>query len=285
VTRVLRWAWLLLLPAIPYLQRAVDQRLGTFTAQEEALYVWSGDRIRRMAPGFEDLMADVYWLRTVQYFGAERAFATNKRFELLSPLISITTTLDPRLEIAYRYGAIFMAEPWPVGAGQPDQAIALLRRGAQNNPSAWRLQWSLGYFRFTFKHDAHGAADTLLKAAEIPGAPFWLRTMAGSFLAKGGDRQTSRLVWQQILAQSEPGAMRDNAAHHLLNLDARDAEEIVQKAVDGYRARTGRLPASLAELPGSGGQPARDPAGTPFRYDPEKGVVDIDPKSRAWSPN
>jgi hypothetical protein len=68
------------------------------------LYLWSGEHVKRLVPGFENLAADLYWLRTVQYFGGQRLFVSDKRFELLRPLIDITTTLDPRLEIAYRYG-------------------------------------------------------------------------------------------------------------------------------------------------------------------------------------
>ena len=83
------------------------------------LYLWSGAHVKRLFPGFEGLAADVYWLRTVQYFGGQRLFATSKRFELLRPLIEITTTLDPRLEIAYRYGAIFLSEPSPARGGAP----------------------------------------------------------------------------------------------------------------------------------------------------------------------
>ena len=37
--------------------------------------------MKRLFPGFESLAADVYWLRTVQYFGGERAFAAEKRFD------------------------------------------------------------------------------------------------------------------------------------------------------------------------------------------------------------
>ena len=81
------------------------------TRRKQVLYVWSGSHVRRLSPGLENVLADVYWLRTVQYFGGQRAFATDKRFDLLAPLIDITTTLDPRFEMAYRYGAVFLAEP------------------------------------------------------------------------------------------------------------------------------------------------------------------------------
>ena len=122
--------------AVPFLQARVDAARGGFRAQDDVLYLWNGGHVKRMVPGFEQLAADIYWLRTVQYFGAERAFAVEKRFELLYPLIDITTTLDPRMEIAYRYGAVFLAEAHPTGAGRPDLGIALLERGVRNNPTS-----------------------------------------------------------------------------------------------------------------------------------------------------
>ena len=131
---------LALLPLLPAVQGRIDQRLGEFRAQEEVLYVWSGEKLRRLASGFEDFLADIYWLRTVQYFGGQRRFSHEKRFELLEPLTDVTTALDPRLEIAYRYGAIFLSEAWPIGAGRPQAGVALLQRGAEANPGAWRLR-------------------------------------------------------------------------------------------------------------------------------------------------
>ena len=41
-------------------------------------------------------MGGIYWLRAVQYYGSQRAFATDKRFENLAPLIEITNALDPQ---------------------------------------------------------------------------------------------------------------------------------------------------------------------------------------------
>ena len=50
-------------------------------------------------------------------------------YDLLYPLLDLTTTLDPLFNIAYRFGAIFLAEAYPAGAGRPDLAVALLEKG------------------------------------------------------------------------------------------------------------------------------------------------------------
>ena len=85
---------------------------------------------KRVTLGFDSLLADAYWIRAVQYYGdAKLSTSKKKEYGLLYPLLDITTTLDPRFNIAYRFGAILLSEGYPNGPGNPDQAIALLKKG------------------------------------------------------------------------------------------------------------------------------------------------------------
>ena len=275
-----------LVPALVGTQRGIDARLGTFRAQEESLYLWSGRQVKSMAPGFENLLADLYWLRTVQYFGGQRVYAKDKKFELLEPLIEITTTLDPRLEIAYRYGAIFLSEPNPIGAGRPREGVAFLQRGIEKLPLSWRLRQDLGFFMHLFLHDSAGAAEVLREAARVPGAPYWLETLGASLLAKGGDRRAARRMWHQMYDQAEAGAIKENARENLRVLDALDRVDDLQEAVAEYERRWGRRPRSLAEVAASGA-PRKSPVdeeGIPFAYDPDTGTVSVSMKSSLWRP-
>ena len=277
---------LLLLPLIPLLQDRIDARHGSYRAQEEALYLWSGQQVRRLAPGFEGLAADVYWLRTVQYFGGQRLFAHGKRFELLLPLIEITTTLDPRLVIAYKYGATFLCEPPPEGAGRCDQGIKVLEKGVAALPNEWRLRQDLGFFHFIFMNDPQRAADVLLDASRLPGAAFWLKNLAAMVLAKGGQRDSSRAIWRQIYEQSD-GPMKDNALQHIMVLDAYDTADALQALVAEVERRTGRRPESLDELRRAGllRRPPLDGSGAPFLYDRQSGTVRVLPQSKLWRPD
>jgi len=275
---------LLVAAAIPWAQRRVDRQLGGFRAQEEVLYLWSGKNVKKLSAGFEDLAADLYWLRIVQYFGGQRVFSQDRRFDLLEPLIDITVTLDPRMEIAYRYGAIFLAEPAPIGAGRARSAVAVLERGVRANPTNWRLRKELGYFHYLFLHEPDKGARVLLEAAEIPGAAYWLRSMAADMLSKSGDRATSRVVWQQMFNEAEEGAIKQNALTHLRMLDAEDMRAILQARVDDFTSRMKRRPASLPELVSSGliRQVPVDPSGVAFAYDAKTGSVELSRESVLW---
>lgn len=281
----MRAVFLLLLALVPLLQRRLDRELGEFRAQDEALYLWSGDQVKRLAPGLEGLAADVYWLRTVQYFGGQRLFDAEKNFGLLGPLVGITVTLDPRMEIAYRYGAIFLAEPRPLGAGRPREAVALLERGTRTAPLNWRLRQDLGFLHFLFLHDPQTAFEILKEASELEGAPFWLKNVAADVLAKGGDRATARRVWSEIAKQSE-GVMRVNALGQIKVLEALDEADLVASLVQRFSEQEGRRPTSLDELRRAGllERPPLDAAGIPFEYDPEKGTVRVSTRSPLWRP-
>ena len=286
MTRALAFFLILVAPIVPLSQARIDRLMGPYRAQEEVLYLWSGEQVKRLVPGFESLAADVYWLRTVQYYGGQRRFAADKRFDLLGPLIDITTTLDPRLEIAYRYGALFLSEPPPVGAGRARDGIALLERGVAAMPLEWRLRQDLGFFHFLYLRDAATAARVLDEAAEIPGAPFWLRTLAADLLAKGGDRAASRRMWTQMFEQAEEGVIRENARAQLRALDAMDLADAVSAAAAEFARRHGRRPRGFAELVSAGlwRGPLADPAGVPLGYDSNSGRAYVQPGSPLWRP-
>jgi hypothetical protein len=275
----------LLALGVPFVQTRIDARLQDVTGRE-TLYLWRGEHVRRLFPGFETLAADVYWLRTVQYFGNQRLFAEGRKFDLLKPLIDITTSLDPRLEIAYRYGAVFLCEPPPVGAGRPEEGIEILEKGARANPRSWRLWQELGFYTYLYLDDAERAATILLEASRSPDAPFWLAAMAADIEAEGGDRLKARRMWERMYAQSEEGVLRANAQARLEILDALDLADAIAGRVEEFTRREGRSPARLEELVSRGlwRGPLVDPSGTAFDYDASSGEVQISRASSLWRP-
>src|SRR6185369_14417961 len=92
------------------------------------LYVHSPEFMKRAALSYQAVLADVYWIRAIQHYGGTKlANNSDKQYDMLYPLLDLTTTLDPYFDIAYGFGAIFLAEPYPAGPGRPDQAITLLQ--------------------------------------------------------------------------------------------------------------------------------------------------------------
>jgi tetratricopeptide (TPR) repeat protein len=255
-----------------------DRVYGAPTPQRGVLYIRSADAVRRMALSYSAVLADVYWIRALQYYGGARlAVGGKKDYSLLYPLLDITTTLDPNFNIAYRFGAIFLAESYPGGAGRPDLAVALLQKGFHYRPEQWRYLQDIGFVYYWWRSDYREAAAWFEKASNVPGAPWWMKSLAAVTLAQGGDRRSSRLLWQSLLAGAENDWLRNNARLRLLQLDALDQIDQLQPIVRAYSARTGTVPAAWDVLVRAGylrGTPV-DPMGTPYLIEPGTGLVTV----------
>ena len=262
--------------------QAVHERRGGVPAVDtpDMLYVRSPEAMRRLALSYRSLLADVYWIRAVQHYGSTRlANDPNARYDLLYPLLDLTTSLDPRFNVAYLFGALFLAGPPPGGPGRTDQAIALLEKGLQAQPDKWEFAENIGFVHYWWRQDYPEAAAWFTRAAEMPGGPFWLKSMAAVTLAEGGRRDSSRVLWQEI-AKSDLEGLRNEAQRRLAQLDAMDQIDQLQAAADAYERRAGRPVADWDDLRRAGylrGFPA-DPTGTPYRI--QSGRVTLDETSR-----
>ena len=236
------------------LQAAREARFPAPPPAEDSLYVTSGKTVQRMSAGYAALAADLYWIRAIQYYGgvelrlhgqsaaAAEASGTPSDYALLYPLLDLTTTLDPLFNIAYRFGAIFLAEPYPAGAGRPDLAIKLLEKGLAARPDKWEYMQDIGFVHYWWLHDYKQAAGWFNRAAQVEGAPWFLKSLAATTLAEGGDRRSSRTMWLSIRESAEIDWLRNEAERRLAQLDAADLIEQVQAAVN--RARSAGVPVS-----------------------------------------
>ena len=260
----------LLMGGVVGLQAVHEQRGGLPAADSpNMLYVRSPEAMKRLALSYDALLADVYWIRAVQHFGGARLSNNpNRRYDLLYPLLDLTTSLDPRFNIAYLFGALFLSESPPGGPGQPDLAIALLEKGLRAQPQKWEFAEAIGFVHYWWRQDYPAAAAWFRRAAEMPGGPFWLTSMAAVTLAEGGRRDSSRALWEE-LARSEFDWFRNEAQRRLQQLDAMDQIDQLQAAADAFEARAGREASSWDDLRRAGylrSVPA-DPTGVPFAID------------------
>lgn len=247
---------------------------------QKLLYVRSTEALKRMALGFDALLADVYWIRAIQHYGGDlRETGRARRYELLYPLLDITTSLDPYFNIAYRFGAIFLSEAQPGGPGRPDQAVALLRKGLVAQPTKWQYFHDIAFVHYWALRDPIAAAQWFQRAAEQPGAPNWLMPVAAAMLTQGSDRTSSRFLWQQML-DADQEWLRRRADHALQQLDALDQ-------IDRLESLIAQTPRSVdepytwewfARARGHQGVPI-DPSGAPFELDPVTGRVTVSEKS------
>jgi tetratricopeptide (TPR) repeat protein len=247
--------------------------------REAVLYVPAPAVLDRLVLSYDALAADIYWMRAIQHFGDARLRQLgDRRYELLYPLLDITTSLDPKFNIAYRFGAIFLSEPPPGGPGRPDLAVRLLERGLQARPDHWRYMQDIGMVHYMHRQDFAAAAEWFERAANVPGAPWWLRSLAANTRTVGGDRAGARALWTALRESAADNEwLRNDATRRLQQLDALDAVDALQRVVDEWVAGGAPKPYSWQAMVRAGrlrGVPA-DSAGAPFYLGPYTGTVDV----------
>lgn len=259
-------AMALLLGAAALLQMQIDAQASDFAAQKEELLLSSPSAIKKLSLGYEGLLADIYWTRAVQYYGGHFV-AHAKGYDLLWPLLDVTTTLDPKLIVAYRFGAIFLSEP-DAGANRTDLAVKLVKRGIQVNPDNWHLYGDLGFLYYWRLKDYPDAAATYAEGSKQSGAPIFLKLMAARVSAMGGSIETSRMIWSEIYESSKDNAVKKKAADELERLKVQDDEQHLDTISADYQHRFGRYPRSSEELRAAGflGGIPIDPEGYPYIF-------------------
>src|SRR5580700_880511 len=279
-------AVLLALVAVPTLfavcaalQMRIDADTLAMNQDKEELLLRSGPLLKKLSLGYESLLADIYWTRVVQYYGV-RAHKPGATYEQLWPLLDITTTLDPQLMIAYRFGAVFLSEQPPVGPGRADLAVDLVKRGIAENPDEWRLYQDLGFLYSIHLKDYQKAADAYLEGSKNPHAQVWMKVMAPRVEQAGNALETSRLIWIEVYSTSKDELVRRRATQHIHALDAALGLQRLNESSEDYWRKFGRFPTSMQELRDAGfvGGALQDPEGFPYVMGPN-GVPELNPKS------
>lgn len=249
----------------------------------EEMYFASGDEVGRLALSFKSVLADVYWIRAIQYFAGTRLQdRPAAKTDLLYPLLDVTTSLDPAFNLAYRFGAIFLSEGRDRGLSRPDLAVKLLDKGFAANPHKWQYLYDKAFVYYWSFRDPKTAAHWFGQAAKVPGAAEWLPGLAAYMAVQGGDRRSSRFLFQQILQSGEHEYMRKAAERSLAQLDILDLIDQLNPVLDRYAQATGQRATTWAPLVEGGwlrGVPV-DPDGLPLVIDPATGHATLSGKSK-----
>lgn len=233
---------------------------------EEVLYISSPKTLKRLSLGYDGLLADIYWTRVVQYFGSKH-FQGADRYDLLAPLLEITTVLDPHLTVAYEFGANFLAPKPPNGAGMPERAIELAKFGVANNPNDWKLYYNLGFIYYMELKDYGHAADAFTRGAQIPNAHPWMKLLAALMAQHAGDSQTARMMWTATYQSSNDNNVKANAIAHLRALQVDEDVSQLEAALTRYREIQRHSATSFLDLAQAGlirGTPV-DPLGHAYK--------------------
>lgn len=165
----------------------------------------------RIVAGFNNLVADALYMRFTVYWGYQ--LRHGRHFQNMYPMLSLITDLDPRFQPAYEMGALALGD-----CGKPEEAVALLEKGAKHAPDSYWFPYQAGLTLFFFGDDHLGAARYFEQAASKPNAPPAASYFAARMYAEADRKDLAIKTWQRIYASSKDPSVRQVAKNALARL-------------------------------------------------------------------
>jgi hypothetical protein len=261
------------------LQKRVDKERTALQLESEELSLRSPAVVKKLSLEYAPLMGAIYWTRAVQYFG-EKHNVEGQKLDQLWPLLDIATTLDPNLLVAYRFGATFLSDAPPRGAGEPDKAVELLERGMKANPSYWRFYQDLGNVYYFDTKEYLKASQAFEAGSKFPGTPPFMKIMAAKIAGEGESLETSFSLWLDVYQTSTNKDMRKNADEHLRLVKMAMDMRAIDRVAEAYEQKTKRRATRISELAQAGllSDQLVDPDGFPYVLG-ELGKAEPNPRS------
>lgn len=206
------------------------------------VYLPDARLLRPLVLGWENVLADILWFRTIDYFGGQ--YESDRTYPWLARMCDLVTDLDPRAEHVYRFAGLIL--PWE--ANDVDGGLRLLEKGVRNLPESWLLHYYLGMTQYFFREDLDTAARHLGIAAKLPGSPPLVGRLAAVMHARRSDPATTVQFLRELHEHTDSAQMRDVLARAIEDAEFRLRAGTLERALGTYRERFGAPAASLDAL-------------------------------------
>ncbi len=242
---------------------------------EDSDLALQGANLKGYALGAEGLIADWYWMKSLQYVGDKMIknqdeisidSLKNLNPRLLYPYLDNATTLDPHFLAAYFYGAIILPTV------NNEQAISLIEKGIKDNPNEWRFYQYLGYIYWRAEN-YQKASEVYTKGASIAGAPPFMKMMSAKVNSEGGSRDTARIIYRQMFNEATDPQIKSSAELRLFELDSLDERDAIRPVLKQFLQQNNRCINNWRELIPLLSK-IKLPNGKDFRLDNSSNILD-----------
>ncbi|MGQ9844006.1 MAG: tetratricopeptide repeat protein, partial [Spirochaetota bacterium] len=238
---------ILLILLIANFSYRIDLKKTSHELIGELMYFPSGFAVKSLSLGFYVPLADLVWLRFIQYYGEHRM--TDARFDLMYHILDILTTLDPYFVHAYTLGALMLTHD----ANRPDQAKSLLKKGMRQDYDEWRIPFIYGFIHYVFLRDYKTALSYFCLSSKSPRAPDMPKRWAGYIALKRlRDTKTALALWIDMYNNAKNPEEKRIAEMYIQEARMELDIEFLNNKIEEFKSTFGRAPYHLNELVISG---------------------------------
>ena len=272
--RILRISLFILLTLSLFFSiQTLDKKYPSQTV-ESFLYLPSGTFLKGAALGYDEMLADLLWIKAVGYFGGH--IRTDRNYTWLAHLLDVVTTLDPLYQYPYEFGGVVLAAE----VGEVDKSIALLKKGmknvSRNDPRYWYFPFFLAYDYMYHKDDYLTAAHYLEQAVKFSQSPAYLPRLVARLYANADSPEVAVTFLQEMIKATEKQDLRDRLKERLHQVIHRANMKMLKQGVEAFYLKFQKYPASIEELLTAGilpGMPV-DPRGGTYYISKESRTIE-----------
>ena len=264
------WGLVLMLGTISVvLVSKLEEQRPPSARAEELSYLPDGNYLRVAALGYDQLVADLLWLKVVQHYGD--GAETTEGFRWAYHAVDVLTDVDPTFAFAYQATGVMLT----VWGHLPHESAAILVKGVRNNPDVWELPFFLAYDYYYELHQPKLAAEYLRMAAALPRAPEYLPNLAARMTAEAGQPGAALEFLQRIYQQTRDDTLRQALEMRMQEVVAERDLQFLEEGVRRYKERHGRFPRTLQDLVAGGiiMEIPTEPFGGDYKLDSDQGTV------------
>jgi hypothetical protein len=234
---------------------------------QELLYLPSGKYIKVVVLGFDNLFADILWLRAIQYFGGH--FMGDRNYAMLDRIFEVITTLEPSFVDVYRFASMALGEE----AHKYKETAALLWKGTEQNPTRWEIPYDLGFFLLYTVKDYDQAVKAYSIATTRPGCPDFVQRIIPFIYSESGRIDIAKAEWQRIYDNAKDDMTREIADRNIKLIYLQGYLKNMRDGLIEYKKKHGSFPPSLFSLVQEGyiKQIPKEPYESIWVYDPKTG--------------
>lgn len=165
-------------------------------------YIPSGAQIRPLILGFDNVVADLFWLRAVQYAGGNSgAF----EFDALPEYLNLITDLDPHFAFVYQFGALVYTLNEHILHRVPE----LLEKGIAANKDTrpdllGQMYVDLGFYTYFYEKNPEKGAEyyeICIEHEEEYHCPPYAKNVEAFLRSKAGEHEIALNIWLDKLIQ------------------------------------------------------------------------------------
>ena len=227
--------------------RHIEKSFHSNTSEEHLLYLPSGKFLKGAALAYDEIFADLMFIKTLGYFGSHAK--TDRNYTWLAHMLEVVTTLDPLYQFPYEFGGVILSTE----ADDVEGSIAILKKGMINvskeHPRYWYFPFYCAFQYMYFHKDYETAASYLEQAMTFEQSPPYLPLLVARLRANAQSPEAALPFLQEMIKTTEDEFIRKHLIRRIQEINVQSHLNFLNKAVEIYRSIfNNTLPGKLDDL-------------------------------------